>query len=121
MIELKYSGSFELSTIGFGELYVNFQLSSIFRRAYTFDEIRLVAPKGQVKILSDGNLNFSDLLPSQEPLEKPEQIQDQQSEMPRILVSLLQIENGRFTFKDLKRPTPFETTFFPIHLTVNDL
>ncbi len=48
---------------GFEELYVNFQLSSIFWRAYTFDEIRMISPDGRVKVLPDSSLNFSDILP----------------------------------------------------------
>ncbi len=102
---------------GFGELYVNFQLSSLFRQAYTFDEIRLTAPEGNITILSDGNLNFSDLLSSQE---QPEQAQEQESELPPVLIFLLQIEKGRVHFSDLARPIPFETTLFPIHLTLSN-
>jgi len=48
--------------VGFEELYVNFQLSSLFHLAFTFGEIGLIAPHGHVKVLADGSLNFSDLL-----------------------------------------------------------
>ncbi|MDL1963155.1 MAG: DUF748 domain-containing protein [Deltaproteobacteria bacterium] len=102
---------------GFEELYVNFQLSSIFRRAYTFDEIRLIVPEGRVKILPDGSLNFSDLLASSDPVEPPS---DESNELPPILIFRLQIEEGRLAFSDLARPTPFETDFFPIEITLND-
>ncbi|MCK5509359.1 MAG: DUF748 domain-containing protein [Desulfobacterales bacterium] len=102
---------------GFEELYVNFQLSSIFRRAYTFDEIRLIVPEGRVKILPDGSLNFSDLLASSDPVEpRP----DESNELPPILIFRLQIEQGRLAFTDLARSTPFETDFFPIEITLND-
>ncbi|MDL1967785.1 MAG: DUF748 domain-containing protein [Deltaproteobacteria bacterium] len=103
--------------VGFEELYVNFQLSSIFRRAYTFDEIRLIVPEGRVKILPDGSLNFSDLLASSDPIEPPS---DESNELPPILIFRLQIEDGRIAFSDLARPTPFETDFFPIEITLDD-
>jgi hypothetical protein len=103
--------------IGFEELYVNFQLSSIFRRAYTFDEIRLIVPEGRVKVLPDGSLNFSDLLVSSDPVEPPS---DESNELPPILIFRLHIEEGRLAFSDLARPTPFETNFFPIEITLND-
>ncbi|MCD4804949.1 MAG: DUF748 domain-containing protein, partial [Desulfobacterales bacterium] len=103
--------------VGFEELYVNFQLSSIFRRAYTFDEIRLIAPDGRVKVLPDSSLNFSDILASSDPAEAPP---DKNNELPPISVSRLKIEQGHLAFSDLARPTPFETDFFPIEITLND-
>ena len=103
--------------VGFEELYVNFQLSSIFRRAYTFDEIRMIAPHGRVKVLPDSSLNFSDLLASSDPVEPP---LDESNELPPILIFRLLIEEGRLAFSDLARPTPFEKDFFPIEITLND-
>lgn len=103
--------------LGFEELYVNFQLSSLFRRAYTFDTVRLTAPDGQVKVLPDGHLNFSDLLAS---TDQPQPTPDQNNELPPVLVFHLQIVQGRLAFSDLSRPTPFETNFFPIQLTLNN-
>lgn len=103
--------------IGFEELYVNFQLSSIFRRAFTFAEISLTAPDGQVKVLPDGSLNFSDLITK---LSQSKPSQDQSSELPPVLIYQLHIERGRFTFRDLSLPTPYEKTFFPIQLTLNN-
>jgi hypothetical protein len=103
--------------VGFEELYANFQLSSIFRRAYTFDEIRLIVPKGRVKVLPDSSLNFSDLLASSDP-EKPSS--DESNELPPILIFRLKIEQGHLSFSDLSRPTPFEKDFFPIDITLND-
>jgi hypothetical protein len=103
--------------VGFKELYVNFQLSSIFRRAYTFNEIHLIAPHGLVKVLPDGSLNFSDLLGSSD---SPVPPSDQRSAVPPILIFQLQIDQGRFVFSDLSRPTPFESTFSPVGITLHN-
>jgi len=103
--------------VGFEELYVNFQLSSIFLQAYTFDEIRMIAPDGRVKILPDSSLNFSDILASSDPAEAPP---DKNNELPPISVSRLKIEQGHLAFSDLSRPTPFEKDFFPIEITLNN-
>jgi len=103
--------------VGFEELYVNFQLSSIFLRAYTFDEIRLIAPEGRVKVLPDSSLNFSDILASSDPAEAPP---DKSNELPPISVARLKIEHGHLAFSDLSRPTPFEKDFSPIEITLND-
>ena len=102
---------------GFDELYINFQLSSIFRAAYTFDEIRLLAPRGQVKIMPDGNFNFSDLLASQPPTEPAT---DENNPAPALIVYKLQIEKGNIGFTDLSKPTPFEATLFPITLSLEN-
>jgi hypothetical protein len=48
----------------FEELYINFQLSSLFRRAFTFSAIRLIGPEGLVKILPDGSVNWLALMPA---------------------------------------------------------
>ena len=53
-----------------GELYVNFQLSSIFRGKWTFDEISVKDPFAQITYLTNGTFNFADLLtnaPAQTP------------------------------------------------------
>lgn len=97
--------------VGFEELYVNFQLSSIFRRAFTFAEVRLLAPKGQIKILPDGSLNFSDLLASSE---QPDPMVNRRKGLPPVLIFRLQIDQGRLVFSDLSHPTPFEVILSPI-------
>ena len=46
---------------GWEEFYVNFQLSSLFRWAWTFREIRLQEPFGEVVLDRDGRFNFANL------------------------------------------------------------
>ena len=43
------------------ELYVNFQLSSLFRFAWTFAEIGLKQPYGHVALFKDGRFNFANM------------------------------------------------------------
>ena len=95
----------------FDEFYANFQLSSIFRRAWFFREIRLVRPFGQITYRPDGQFNFANLF-NQTNAAKP-------SPPPRVLIDDLIITNGTVAFADQKRPTPFRTAFTPIkvHLT----
>jgi outer membrane protein OmpA-like peptidoglycan-associated protein len=102
---------------GFEELYVNFQLSSLFRLTFTFGEISLIAPEAQVKVLPDGSLNFSDFLSK---LTKSESPQDQGGELHPVLIQRLNIEEGRFVFSDLSLPTPYEETFFPVGLSLSN-
>ena len=102
---------------GFEELYVNFQLSSIFRLAFTFADVSLIAPYGHVKILADGKLNFSDLLAK---MAREESRQDTSGELPPVIIQRLHIDGGRLVFSDLSMPTPYEETIFPLQLTLNN-
>ena len=106
--------------VAFDELYVNFQLSSIYRRAFTFAEVRLTGPDGHVKVLPDGSLNFSDILASVNPPGPAPDQGKQSTELPPVYISMLQIDKGRLAFSDLSKPTPFETTISPIQLTLNN-
>jgi len=47
--------------LGFDELFVNFEFSSLIHRAYRFDEIRLVMPFVSVRIMPSGMLNLLEL------------------------------------------------------------
>jgi hypothetical protein len=103
--------------VGFEDLYVNFQLSSLFRLTFTFGEISIIAPEAQVKVLADGSLNFSDLLSKLTQSESP---QDQGGELPPVLIQRLNIEKGRFVFSDLSLPTPYEETLSPVELSLSN-
>jgi len=105
------------SFVGFEELYVNFQLSSLFRLALTFADVSLKKPHGHVKVLADGTLNFADLLAK---VAKGESPQRPGGELPPVIVQRLHIEGGRFVFSDLSLPTPYEETIFPIDLALDN-
>lgn len=101
----------------FKELFINFQLSSIFRRAYTFDEIRLNSPDIRVKILPDKKLNFSDLLTSSG---APESENNQSVGIFPIQIARLRLDQGRILFSDLSRRTPYENEIFPIKISADN-
>ncbi len=48
--------------VSWDEVYVNFQLSSLFAKAWTFKEISTSKPFVHVQINEDGTFNFSDIL-----------------------------------------------------------
>jgi uncharacterized protein involved in outer membrane biogenesis len=96
------------------EFYANFQLSSLFRWAWTFDEIRLGTPRVEISLDANGRLNFADLLvpKTNSPPFKP-QIK---TGLPRLLVFNLSVTNGYVRFADRSRKTPFSTVYDPINL-----
>ena len=115
------------SVARFEKLYINFQLSSLFRRAFVFSAIRLVGPEGLVKILPDGSLNWLTLMTagknqsSETPPEKisPAERTAEKGIVP-LLIHQLEIDRGRLTFLDRSLPTPFETDIYPIRLSLED-
>ncbi len=91
------------------EFYVNFQLSSLFRRAWVFKEIRLQQPLGQITLQRNGALNFANMFDAASP-PKPAAKQS----IPRVKIELLHIDGGAITFSDLTRPSPFNSRVAPI-------
>ena len=102
---------------GFEELYVNFQLSSLFRWAYTFSEIRFTEPEGFIKIQPDGTLNWATLVP---PTKSQQAETDVETELVPVVIHELNIENARLDFTDLSRPTSFEESVFPINISLKN-
>lgn len=103
--------------VSFEEFYANFQLSSLFRLAWTFDRISLTEPRAVIVLGEDGQFNFADLLePSTNAPSKPEP--KSKGGLPRLTVFNLSVTNGHFGFADLSRKTPFRTDYHPINFNL---
>jgi hypothetical protein len=100
----------------FDALTANFQASSLFRRAWTFREIRLTKPVVTGRIGGDGRLTAADLF---EPKSSPEP--SKPFRLPRVLVGDLIVEAGVCTFEDASREPPFATTLQPLDVHVSGL
>ncbi len=86
--------------LSFDELYVNAQgISSLFKRAVIFKEIRITHPYINVSRHEDGSYNFSDLIPKEET--KPEA----ESKPPNFSLNNIQIINGSIDFWDGPKKT----------------
>ncbi len=101
---------------GFEELYVNFELSSIFHGAWVFSEISIKQPFAQATRLADGKFNFDNLiLPADTnappPAKKP---------LPSVIVDVLTIEGAALSVSDLTRTSPFQTKIAPINIHLTD-
>jgi outer membrane protein OmpA-like peptidoglycan-associated protein len=104
--------------IGFGRLFVDFQLSSLFRWAWTFADIRIERPSLYIEIQHNGRLNFADLADS---LPKSESSPPTDHRPPRLLLQHAQVVDGSFTFSDRANPTPAAATFSPLTLEFNEI
>ena len=99
--------------VAFDEFYANFQLSSIFRGAWTFAEIRLVHPTANVARFAAGDFNFSNLLDLYASTNPP-------SAPPALLVQSLLVTNGLVTVTDEMTTPTFHTAYGPINVDMTD-
>jgi Domain of Unknown Function (DUF748) len=99
----------------FDLLRINFQLSSIYNRAWTFAEVRLDAPQLRVLVAADGSLNLAKLVP---PSTEPEPAEP--AGVPALRIGTLAVHAGRVAFDDQTRGRPFNATLTPIEFTLTD-
>jgi len=103
--------------LGFDRLFVDFELSSVFRRAWTFAQIQLEAPRLDVVMAQDGRLNLADLLdafPKGEPATEP-------AAPRRMLLQHARVSGGVVSFTDLSGRAPQTATVQPIDLEFHDI
>jgi hypothetical protein len=103
--------------VSWDEVYVNFQPTSIFAKAWAFREVRTSRPFVRVQVNKDSSLNFSDLLKKfgQESGDKP----SAPSKPPALRIDLLEIDGAQASFLDLTPRTPFRRTLGPLRVTLN--
>ncbi|MBW2490943.1 MAG: DUF748 domain-containing protein, partial [Deltaproteobacteria bacterium] len=104
--------------IGFGRLFIDFQISSLFRWAWTFADIRIERPSLHVEIQNNGRLNFADLADS---FPESQDLPSGDHRPPRLLVRHGEVIGGSFTFSDRSDVTYATETFSPLNLEFNEI
>jgi hypothetical protein len=100
------------------ELYVNFQLSSLFRFAWTFAEIGLKQPYGHVALFKDGRFNFANMFDDTAP---PPPKPEKPGALPRVNVWWLHIDEGVVVLDDETHRLPLHSEFKPINISLTNL
>lgn len=102
------------------ELFVNFQLSSLVRWAWTFDEFRVTAPEIYIARDKTGNLNLAYLF-----AETGEQTVDIAEEpdasVTRMLIFDFIIDNCTINWHDEVPVDTIDTRFGPINIAIQEL
>jgi len=101
--------------VAFDELYVNFQLSSIFRRAWTFGEIHLNHPTANLIRFDDGTFNFANLAST-----NVAAATNPPAPPPAFLIQSFFVTNAVVTVTDHTTPKTFHTAYGPINVTLTD-
>jgi hypothetical protein len=101
--------------LGFERLYLRFELTSLLRWAWCFQQIRLEGFRGDLIRYTPADTNIGRFLQSgasPEPAAKS-------SGLPRLVIGRLRIRDAQATFTDNAPATRFTTTIGPINIAVN--
>ena len=103
-----------------GRLFVDFDASSLFKRAYVFDEIRLSEPAVWVELRANGHLNWLDLADAfaGPPAQKKD---DADAQPTRLLFRQWVLERGRVELVDHQVAGGFSTHINPVDLAFHNL
>ena len=104
---------------GFDRLFIDFELSSLFKWAWTFADIQIEKPSVYMEIGKDGRFNFqkiSDSLPKSDTPPPPED-----GDPPRLIVQHAEMINGVFRFSDQSAFTPVTKTFESLNLEFKNI
>jgi len=107
---------------GFRRLLVDFELSSIWRWAWTFSRIGVEGLNVNVDIRPDGKLNFAllvDTLAKDSPPSDTGKASDDGP--PRLVFQHISLSDAAVTFSDRSDVTPASATFKPINLELRDI
>ncbi|MGA9118512.1 MAG: DUF748 domain-containing protein [Bacteroidota bacterium] len=87
--------------VSFHELFLNYQLRSLFQHAYVFSELRLDTPYIAIRVLQDGKFSISDLLDQSHP-----DTVTHTEESIALVIDELSIRQGTIFYQDLSKPDP---------------
>ncbi len=103
--------------LAFRRLFVDFEASSLWHRAYVFREVALEAPRLKAVIRPGGNVNLADLAPKET---APPEKAPASGGLPPVWLHSLAVSDGAIGFLDRNRAAPFERRFAPVNFTLKD-
>jgi uncharacterized protein involved in outer membrane biogenesis len=99
--------------LGFARLFADFELASIWNRAFTFREVAIEAPEVRAVVRRDGSFNLADLALPEDPAEPDEP-------MPKVWIQRLDVARGILAFTDRARSRPFAHVFRDVTFALED-
>jgi hypothetical protein len=97
--------------LGFGRLFVDLEVSSLWERAIVLRDIALDAPRIRAVVRPDGSVNLADLAPPDDGTDEPP---------PALWVQSFALTQGEVDFVDQARRVPIERRFAPVAFTLKD-
>jgi len=96
--------------LGFERLFADFELSSLWKRAYYFRDVQLDSPVIRAVVRPGGALNLGDLAIEEPPGTPPAEPEP----LPSVWIATLDVSKGVVDFLDRARSRPFERRFSPV-------
>ena len=106
--------------LSWDEVYVSFDVSSIFRKAWTLGEVRVSGPFARAQMNKDYTYNFSDLV-AKFSATSTNAAPKQPSKPLMVCVEHLKVTNARLSLADYTIRTPFKRIVGPLDLTLNNV
>jgi len=103
---------------GFKRLFVDFELKSLFKWAWTFRQLSLEVPHVNAVIAEDGILNLASLAP---PPETSPQPSEEEQTPPRLIIEDLSIDGGQIDLTDRRQSNPAHITLKPLQMQIKNL
>jgi hypothetical protein len=104
--------------VGFKRLFVDFELKSLFKWAWTFRQASLEGPHVNAVIAKDGVLNLAGLAPPSEATPMPP---EKDKGPPPLIVEEFSIDQGQVDFTDQRLSKPASITLKPLQLNIKNL
>src|SRR5262249_17890725 len=108
--------------VSWDEVYVNFEVLSVFKRSFAFQEVRTTQPYIHVQINRDYTFNFSDILEkiAREAAAAPKPRQPPKPSKPLGLhVDTFTIHGARLSLTDLTMHQPFTKIIGPLEISLD--
>ncbi len=99
--------------LAFRRLFIDFELSSLWRRAFFFKDVQLDAPLARTVIRPDGSVNLEDLA-------LPEDPEDADEPLPAVWIQRFVLGDGIVQFADLARRVPLERQLTPVNFKLEN-
>jgi len=114
--DFSLTGSGGTKLVGFARLFIDFQVSSLWHRAYTFSNIDIDSPFANAVIFKDGSLNLGQLSPKASDKPAPKSTEP----IPALRIGSFKVSQGFLSFDDRRRPSDFATRLEPINFELQN-
>jgi hypothetical protein len=104
--------------LGFGRFFVDFEVSSLWHRAYSFANIDLGKPFVNAVTAKDGQINLARLSPKTTAPATPEP--KKEGSVPALRIGSFKVSDGLVTYDDRAHPSDFAARLEPINFELRD-
>ena len=103
--------------LSFRRFFIDFEVSSLWHRAYVFKDVTLEAPGLRTVVRPDGIVNLTDLTPKPKTPPPPA---EKKSGLPSLWIQALTVSDGSLVYQDLSRRVPYANEFHPVAFALKD-